>query len=111
MKDTIIIDGNFCHSPSLAGLPSPDRGMKICSHCGKMFERNEQWILTTLFCSFLCNVAWSVENKEDCKRARCDTDINGLPPTPARWQRQFGWKYIKSQTILELVRKGKIHAD
>jgi len=40
----------------------------------------------------------------DLKKALQDARQNGLPPTPARWQRMWRWGYCQSHDALERVR-------
>ena len=38
----------------------------------------------------------------EAELAMCRADIlaNGIPPTPARWQRTFRWSYHKAQSAM-----------
>jgi hypothetical protein len=44
-----------------------------------------------------------VSEEADLELAREDMRINGVPPTPSRWQRKFGWGYRKTDRIMRLL--------
>lgn len=42
----------------------------------------------------------SAANDDELAMCREDVLDNGIPPTPARWQRKFCWSYCKSQSAM-----------
>ena len=47
----------------------------------------------------------------DLEQAREDIRENGMPPTPARWQRRFRWGYRRSSTALATLRAEQQNAE
>ncbi len=42
----------------------------------------------------------SAANEDELDLCRKDMIANGIPPTPARWQRKFKWSYHKAQSAM-----------
>jgi hypothetical protein len=36
----------------------------------------------------------------DVAKAEIDVNINGIPETPSKWQRQFGWSYTRASEAI-----------
>lgn len=51
------------------------------------------------------NKVLSPATSEEMHMARADVYDNGIPPTPAKWQRAFKWSYCKASDALDRIRQ------
>ena len=39
----------------------------------------------------------------DLEKAKIDVKLNGIPETPSKWQRQFGWSYTRASEVMDAL--------
>lgn len=77
-------------------------GVSLCDTCIKADVSCPVYPQDTTTCvEYAKRLDLTPATDDEIAMALEDMRLNGLPPTPSRWMRKFGWSYHKAQDAME----------